>query len=146
MKGVSTVIATILMLIITIALAGMAYMYIAGVFTARTQGIEVVDAYCVEGTVDNATLVVRNIGTTTIDTDGITVSRTAPDQESLEADSATCDWEATPDECIMWDAASLAPGNTTVGKTQCTMSGGRSCHYRLVPPIGSTVTGTVYCT
>jgi flagellin-like protein len=36
MKGVSAVIATILMLMITIALAGTAYMYITGVFQSRT--------------------------------------------------------------------------------------------------------------
>jgi len=35
-KGISAVIATILMLMITIALAGLAYMYISGIFTART--------------------------------------------------------------------------------------------------------------
>jgi len=36
MKGISTVVATILMLMITIALAGVAYMYINGVFTTQT--------------------------------------------------------------------------------------------------------------
>jgi len=35
-KGISTVIATLLMLIITIALAGFAYTYISGVLTVRT--------------------------------------------------------------------------------------------------------------
>jgi len=131
MKGVSAVIATILMLIITIALAGMAYMYIAGVFTARTQGIEVVDAYCVEGSPDQAHLLIRNIGTTEIDPDGIVVTRTAPTQATAT---------------MIWVADSLTPGNTTEGVTECPLSGGRSCHYRLVPPIGGTVTGTVYCT
>ena len=47
MKGVSTVIATILMLMITIALAGVAYIYISGVMkgTAEKQ-IKVVDVTC----------------------------------------------------------------------------------------------------
>jgi len=36
MKGVSAVIATIMMLVITIALAGAAYMYISGIFTQQT--------------------------------------------------------------------------------------------------------------
>jgi len=36
MKGISTVVATILMLMITIALAGVAYMYITGVFNVQT--------------------------------------------------------------------------------------------------------------
>ena len=51
MKGVSTVIATILMLMITIALAGVAYIYISGVMkgTAEKQ-IKVVDVTCTNNT------------------------------------------------------------------------------------------------
>lgn len=63
MKGISTIIATLLMLIITIALAGMAYTYISGVFTARTRTIELVDSFCV-GTTGSA--IVRNLGPDTI--------------------------------------------------------------------------------
>jgi len=47
MKGVSAVIATILMLMIVIALAGMAYMYLIGMFTSRTsKTIDITDAGC----------------------------------------------------------------------------------------------------
>ncbi len=47
MKGVSTVIATILMLMITIALAGMAYVYISGVLTGTTgKTIKLLDVTC----------------------------------------------------------------------------------------------------
>jgi flagellin-like protein len=66
MKGISTVVATLLMLIITIALAGLAYSYISGIFTARTAVIlTIADATC------NATYVtawVRNDGTTSCGT------------------------------------------------------------------------------
>jgi len=145
-KGVSTVIATILMLIITIALAGMAYMYISGVFTTKTQGIEIVDAYCIESgqtaatlveclapPCDQARLTVRNIGTSAITTSGVTVTQTAP-----IADTSTVDgtWAATP----------LDPGVTTTYTDVCGGTGGRTCQFRLIPPIGGTVTGTVYCT
>jgi len=59
MKGISTIIATLLMLVITIGLAGMAYSYISGVFTARTRTIELIDAFCV-GTTGSA--IIRNSG------------------------------------------------------------------------------------
>jgi flagellin-like protein len=63
MKGISTVIATLLMLLITIALAGMAYVYISGVFTGRTsKTIAVIDAGCIAGTSYYVT--VRNLDTT----------------------------------------------------------------------------------
>jgi len=73
MKGVSAVIATILMLMITIALAGMAYMYISGVFTARTAVVlAITDSEC---TTSDITVWVRNDGTVasgtiTVDVDG----------------------------------------------------------------------------
>src|SRR3990170_4230838 len=44
MKGVSTVIATLLMLIITIALAGFAYSYISGIFGTKTGKIVGIDS------------------------------------------------------------------------------------------------------
>lgn len=67
MKGISAVIATILMLMITIGLAGMAYSYISGIFTAKTQAIESVDSYCVTNTTGTfAFFVVRNSGTAEI--------------------------------------------------------------------------------
>ncbi len=62
MKGISAVVATLLMLIITIGLAGLAYSYISGVFTARTAVILSVDAasYCNQ---TNIVAYVRNDGT-----------------------------------------------------------------------------------
>ncbi len=63
MKGVSTVIATLLMLIITIALAGLAYSYISGLFSAKTGKIIEIDAggtFCSGTTV---TVYVKNEGT-----------------------------------------------------------------------------------
>ncbi|MEM5836313.1 MAG: hypothetical protein QXY24_01655 [Candidatus Aenigmatarchaeota archaeon] len=60
MKGISTVIATLLMLMITIGLAGMAYMYIRGVFTGITsKTITIVDVGCVPG--NSYYVVVKNL-------------------------------------------------------------------------------------
>ncbi len=63
MKGVSTVIATLLMLIITIAMAGLAYSYISGLFSAKTGKIIEIDTggtFCSGTTV---TVYIKNEGT-----------------------------------------------------------------------------------
>ena len=71
MKGVSAVIATILMLIITIGLAGTAYVYISGMLTTKLEKtISVLDATCNES---HILLVVNNDGTDKLGTDEFTV-------------------------------------------------------------------------
>jgi flagellin-like protein len=64
MKGVSAVIATIMMLVMTIALAGMAYMFISGAFTAQTGRIMELEAGAVTctGATRNITVYIKNIG------------------------------------------------------------------------------------
>lgn len=64
MKGISEVIATLLMLIIAIGLAGTAYMYISGFFTAKTAVVLSLDSalsYCNES---HIVVGIRNDGTT----------------------------------------------------------------------------------
>lgn len=81
MKGISTVIATILMLMITIALAGTAYLYISGTFTQQTAVVlEFTEATC---TGDPIVPTVQNSGTAQSGT--VTVSATAPDGTSAGA-------------------------------------------------------------
>jgi len=59
-KAISTVIATLLMLIITIALVGFSYTFVSGVFTVKTsRAFSVSDAY-------QDTVTIRNDGTDTI--------------------------------------------------------------------------------
>lgn len=66
-KGISAIIATILMLIIIIALAGSAYMFISGVFTARVaQVLELIDFY-------NGEILIRNSGTAVVKIESIKV-------------------------------------------------------------------------
>ncbi len=62
MKGISAVIATILMLMITIALTGTAYLYITGVFGSRTSTVIAFDAAS-KCNSDSFTVYVRNDGT-----------------------------------------------------------------------------------
>jgi flagellin-like protein len=129
MKGVSTVIATLIMLVITIGLAGMAYMYISGVFTAQTQGIEIVDAWCSGGTVN---IRIRNIGTMSISANSISVTQTAPAGDT--ANPATC--------CTN----PIDAGQIQTYSESCTGTGARSCIYRFVPPAGKSVQVEVTCT
>jgi flagellin-like protein len=75
MKGISTVIATILMLMLTIALAGMAYMYISGIFTSRTSKIVEIDADASRCNRTHIFLYIRNIGTVKFDTGSVNIAR-----------------------------------------------------------------------
>jgi FlaG/FlaF family flagellin (archaellin) len=68
MKGISTIIATIIMVVITIGLIGVAYLYMSGIITGATsQNIAMLDAYC-EPTNNNITVLVKNDGTVGITT------------------------------------------------------------------------------
>jgi len=90
MKGVSDIIATILMLIITIGLAGTAYVYISGVMTGRTaKTISLLDASCSGGDI---TVVLSNDGTTDITTtdlhiwvDGVDASGDCDEEQAVVA-------------------------------------------------------------
>jgi len=68
MKGVSDIIAEILMLVITIGIVGTAYMYISGMMTSKTAfTISVIDYSCIgTGATRNINLVISNDGTTDI--------------------------------------------------------------------------------
>ena len=69
-KGISAIIATIILLMITIALAGTAYIYMSGMIRGKTsKTISVLDASCTGGTI---TLIVSNDGTEDIDNTGAT--------------------------------------------------------------------------
>lgn len=74
-KGISTVIATLLMLVITIALAGFAYTYISSVLQARTAvTLDILESTCIGNPIS---VTVRNEGTSPSGT--VTVSGTQPD-------------------------------------------------------------------
>ena len=70
-KGISTIIATILLLIITIGLVGTAYVFISGMLVSRiSKTIDVLDASC-NGT--HITLIISNLGTERIESDEIKI-------------------------------------------------------------------------
>ncbi len=70
-KGVSAIIATILLLMITIALAGTAYIYMSGMISGRTsKTISVLDASCSSNII---TLVISNDGTVDVTSSDIKI-------------------------------------------------------------------------
>ncbi|MEM5812607.1 MAG: archaellin/type IV pilin N-terminal domain-containing protein [Candidatus Aenigmatarchaeota archaeon] len=63
-KGITPIIAVIILLLITVALAGMAWVFMSGYFTGMTaKNIQLIDYSCAGGT---ARVVFRNAGTSTI--------------------------------------------------------------------------------
>lgn len=73
MKGISAVIATIMMLVITIALAGMAYMFISQSFTSQTGRVVEIDSgatYCSGTAID---VWIKNIGTADFTADKVNI-------------------------------------------------------------------------
>ena len=69
-KGISTIIATIILTVITIGLVSTAYLYFAGLIGGYTKGgISLVDGYCAPA--GNIIFIVKNEGTETIAAGGV---------------------------------------------------------------------------
>lgn len=112
MKGISTIIATILMLMITISLAGAAYVFINNAVVSKQRFISLVDTFCSGG---NLTAIIKNEGPDTI---------RAAEQNRINVDEA-CNGDFTP--------ADIPSGSSaTYTSTVCTI--GRTHTYRLVGP------------
>jgi flagellin-like protein len=73
MKGISDIIAMLLMLVITIAIAGLAYGFISGVFTGRTAVVLSIDGASTFCNSSHIVAYVRNDGTATSGTVTVTV-------------------------------------------------------------------------
>ncbi len=150
MKGISTVIATILMLMITIGLAGTAYLYISGVFSQQMQGIEIVDSFCSGGT--EARIVFRNGGTESITFVGS--GGTFADCSPATGSPATCGSISITRTAgggtasFDGDRTPVAPGTTaTLRDTGCALAGQPiTCVYRITPPSGRSIVAPVGCT
>lgn len=142
MKGISEIIATILMLMITLAISGTAYIFISGAFTQQTQGLEVVDAFCQDGSPDVVNLIMRNLGTSAISTNGVTVTQTSPPDD----DGVDPPGPAAPDKRWVGDITSIAPGTSGTIIDACEGSSPRTCVYRVLPPIGRSIVASVSCT
>jgi len=139
MKGISAVIATILMLMITIAMAGVAYMYISGIFTQQTGTITDIDESATSCTGGTITVYVRNSGTIAFDMSKISLSGTKSDGTGALGGGGLCRPIAVPLN---------APLSAGGGALACTalLTGATNGNNRIVVSGPSnTATGSVYC-
>ena len=141
MKGISEIIATILMLMITLGISGTAYIFISGAFTQQTQGLELVDAYCQDGAPDVVNIIMRNLGTVAVSTSGFAVIQTNP----ADDDGVLPPGPAAPNKVWAGDITSIAPGTTATLQDACEGNNPRSCIYRISPPAGRSIVASVSC-
>jgi len=149
MKGISGVIAVILMLMITMALAGSAYLFISGAFSRQTQGIELVDAFCVGGL--EARILFRNAETndiTFVGSGGTFLGCTPTTGSPATCGSISVNrLSGGGTASFGGDRTPVAPGTTaTLRDTGCTTAGTtRTCIYRITSS-GRAVEASVPCT
>jgi FlaG/FlaF family flagellin (archaellin) len=132
MKGISTVIATLLMLVITLGLIGIAYGYITGIFGARMAVILVIDeatTRCAPAT-GVITIGLRNDGTNPIALSGITLTGTRPDGTAMPSVPCAA-------------AGTLTAGGTVICTN--TLTGAAGTNTIRASGGGSTATGYVTC-
>jgi flagellin-like protein len=102
-KGISEIVATILMLMITIGLAGTAFIYINSFITGTTQKrISLIDVSCKAP--NTVYVVVKNLDpSVNIGTNELTVF---VDKQPVTSS-------------ISWDSPNIQPQNTTIGTVSC---------------------------
>ena len=126
MKGISSIIAVLMLVAITIALVGMLGVYIYGLFRAGIQGISVEDFECVEGSPDKAQIWIQNIGDRNVT---VTVTQTAPSGATVDTSQFV-----------------IEPGQVYTFQDTCEGTGRRYCVYKFRPSLGKSVTASVLCT
>jgi len=125
-KGVSAVIATLLMLLITVAIASTAYMYITTMSGGAKQCLTIADSYCNSA---GAVIKLRNVCTDTIAASTIIVTKIAP-------------WSNASANNITTAIATKSIGIYT--DTNCS-SVGMQCTYRFLGPSADAIEDSVYC-
>jgi flagellin-like protein len=104
-KGISEIIATILMLMITIGLAGTAFIYISSFLQSRTQkGINLIDISC-----SNSTAAVY-----------ITIKNTDPNL-AIDSGELTVMYDGSP-QSVSWNPSPIQPQKNSVGRITCSGS------------------------
>jgi flagellin-like protein len=130
MKGISDIVAMLLMLVITIAIAGLAYAFITGVFTARTAVALSLDPQSTSCNSTHFIFYVRNDGSSASGT--VTITATAPDGSN--ALSGACTINSVP---------AMSTSNVTCARAAGKPTGG----YRITitAPGASPYSTTYYC-
>jgi flagellin-like protein len=134
-KGVSPVIAIVIILLIVVSIAGAAWSYISGYWGGLTRiGIEITNTIC-NGTA--VTIYVHNIGTDAINLSKLDITRTV----SVSTANAPI---------YVYEPADgrVVPGTTgKIIDVNCASDGiERRCTYMIVPATGRGATGYADCT
>lgn len=124
MKGISSIIATILILVITLGIAGVVWGFMSGFFTARTAvQLIITDAECTAS--EGITAWVTNDGSQ--EATGVTVELSSNPASNCAPNGGTIDSAAT-------ESCTLSGGSPGTGYHQIRASGS-----------GSRSSGSVYC-
>jgi hypothetical protein len=127
------------MLMITVALAGTAYMYISGIYTARTAtAIDLIDSYCFNNTV---TITMRNIGTIPTTTTSIEegVVKVSP-----SGVNTTIEWEGGITMIEPGKIGKMRDTTAMCDTPGCIPEPGTAV-YRISPPGVTSLVASVYC-
>ena len=140
-KGVSTVIATIILLIITISLVGLLAAFLFGFFGGQTNILGVDTATyqsCVSGQI---TVYLRNEGNNLINSFNVTLSGTNAQGSSLTYSNATA-----VNKCDPWIGNQIVPAHTSF-KCSNKLTGASSGNNNIIVQLytGNSVPATVFC-
>ena len=129
MKGVTPIVAIIILLLITIALAGAAYTYLQQYFQSTTgKNVQIVDAVCTSGGIAN--LILKNIGTQDITLTSCTSFDTGDTSENCGditfIKSEGGDWTTTATNIT--PNTGIPRGSSATFKDYC----GSFCSYRFI--------------
>ena len=125
MKGISAIMATIILLLITIAMAATAYMFIMGYFTRRMDVmLEPVPESMSCDISDAVYVFIRNVGTTSVPNARITVLK---DGTAITG---------------TWDSTNLDPNTPVKFSSTCTTN---VCKFQFIPSTGQGTTVSIYC-
>lgn len=133
MKGITPIISIIVLLLITVSLAGAAYVFLGGVMSGFTQGVQLT-GICVGGT--EAFITVTNQGSNAVDFGGCDVassvsgsSATCGDYIIVRTDTSGNAMDGYFDSNTIQGADPNQLYRTTFHDTNCAPSGAATCKY-----------------
>ncbi len=132
MKGISAVIGALIVLIITVALGGLAYTFITGTAGRRIATVLEVDASTTRCVVTTITVGVKNSGTDALPWNTITVSGTNSQGTAIAAQTCT-------------NAGNLAAGDAAACTTTTAITGTRGTNKISVTSGISSASGVANC-
>jgi flagellin-like protein len=136
MKGITPIIAIIVLLLITVALAGATWTYLSDYFNRMiAKQIELTDSFCING--NQAVIFVRNMGTQSFSPSSEITVMNASSGTNVAVNWSTADGTAL-------GAGNLEPGK--IGRVNTTCPSGTLCVYRVTSSsTGRSIRASVQC-